>query len=310
MPIGLFAQYKVSKLQLKRVLQIFTVIEMCFLLYGFLVLVLFNPVDYSTDVAFVHLRHLFETTILFMHPVYIGLTCAITFIIALYLSFISTSKWMRVFFLFCAGINIVMIFFLASRAALLGVLLATAFMFFKMGKGKYFLYLFMGFILTSIVVQANFKGYRLSEIYDFGVNFFKAVSDPNNTIGIRYHIYKCALTLIGYEPFMGYGIGDIHNVLNVCLSEYIESPDYNAHNQYLEILLTSGAMGLVLFAGFLRHVFTAFKRQGNILGLTLLLFFTINFITENIYARSRGVFLFSYFVFLLYYGERIVKNEY
>jgi len=85
--------------------------------------------------------------------------------------------------------------------------------------------------------------------------------------------------------------------------------NYNAHNQFVEFLVSNGYFGLLVFVWVL--LFFAFKTK--LKGEALSFFITIVLLSfiESFLCRAKGVFIFSFFMsfFLLMYSDKLIKNE-
>ena len=84
---------------------------------------------------------------------------------------------------------------------------------------------------------------------------------------------------------------------------------YNAHNQFVEFLVSNGFFGLLVFVWGL--LFFALKTK--LKGEALSFFITIVLLSfiESFLCRAKGVFIFSFFIsfFLLMYSDKLIKNE-
>ncbi len=76
------------------------------------------------------------------------------------------------------------------------------------------------------------------------------------------------------------------------LSSAVEEK-YNAHNQFLEIMLDYGLLGLLLFLAMLAYIMILFIRQKQYFALVALLVFIIYMFTESILERQSGIVLFA-----------------
>ena len=102
--------------------------------------------------------------------------------------------------------------------------------------------------------------------------------------------------------FLGVGSGEIQNHLNLCYqligANLALSNDLNAHNEYANIWIGTGILGLSVFIGFLISFWTKVKSW---LPRSILLMFSIVCLTESLLERQQGVFysalLFSLFIF-------------
>jgi O-antigen ligase len=75
----------------------------------------------------------------------------------------------------------------------------------------------------------------------------------------------------------------------------------NAHNQYLEVLLGTGLIGLLIFVSILSFIiYLVFLKRSLLFGLFILIIMMF-FLFESILNRIAGVTFFSLFSFLLLY---------
>ena len=103
------------------------------------------------------------------------------------------------------------------------------------------------------------------------------------------------------QPLFGYGVGDYRHCL---IDQYDEngwesgvSAEYNAHNQYMETILSIGVVGLLLFGAMLVWpLFQAWRRSVNSLWLILLLTFivTFNLLFESMLERQMGLLFIGF----------------
>ena len=77
----------------------------------------------------------------------------------------------------------------------------------------------------------------------------------------------------------------------------------NAHNQYLEVFLGTGLIGLLIFISILTYMIYLFKLKRNLLFGLYISIILIFFLFESILNRIAGVTFFSLFTFLLLYLE-------
>ena len=145
------------------------------------------------------------------------------------------------------------------------------------------------------------------------INHFNGEIKKENWNGLntRLALWSCAIEKIKEAPFLGYGIGDVQSEL---VEKYEEKnfilalkSNYNTHNQYLDILMTSGIFGLILFFVFLSYmVMIAFKSR-NWLLLGFIVLFTISSVTENMLNRNQGVVFIALFISLLCFNRKLTN---
>jgi O-antigen ligase len=121
----------------------------------------------------------------------------------------------------------------------------------------------------------------------------------------RLSIWNAALQPIRHNLFFGVGIGDVKTEL---MNEYRLRGDkdlidnhYNVHNQYLEILLEGGIIGIILFLMIMLLMFYIAILKRNILYILFAIIMSVFFLFETVINRLQGVSFFSLFSFLLIY---------
>jgi O-antigen ligase len=123
----------------------------------------------------------------------------------------------------------------------------------------------------------------------------------------RVTIWKSTFKLIVKNPVLGVGIGDARNELTGeykrAGEEALQASRFNAHNQFLEIALESGIIGLIMFLGICGWmIYLAFLYKNLLLGLFMFMM-SIFFMFETILYRLAGVEFFALFSFLLLHIE-------
>ncbi len=136
-----------------------------------------------------------------------------------------------------------------------------------------------------------------------------------NSMNIRSSIFSCSTEIIAENWVFGVGLDHVQSRLNSCYDNYkneeLSSKDYNTHNQYFDLLLSVGLIGLLSFL--LLLVFPL--GISNIISNTHLLFFKvfigICFLSENILSRQHGVVFFIMIncIFISNYYWRKTNNE-
>ena len=136
------------------------------------------------------------------------------------------------------------------------------------------------------------------------INHFNGeIKDENwNGLNARLAIWTCTLDAIKNNPVVGYGIGDTEKALRKAYEvkgfTFGLRNNFNTHNQYLDILLNAGIIGLLLIVGAWCKVLHLAKINNNQLLFVFLLISMLVMLTENILNRNQGVFFFSFFISL------------
>jgi O-antigen ligase len=173
------------------------------------------------------------------------------------------------------------------------------------------------FTFLFLVISKSNIIERVKTVVDFEQSFPKGdYSKEYKNItpeDIRKGIYYCSWNLAKDSFWYGYGIGDVQNQLDVCYKEEFKTNTYqmfnfNSHNQYLQVLLSSGIFALILFLlSLLIPIYLSLKRN-NYLWFLFTLFMMLCFITENVIDRHDGVIYYSLFNSILMI-KRLKKNE-
>lgn len=161
-------------------------------------------------------------------------------------------------------------------------------------------------LMVSGLYTLEKTGYgRFSSILAF--DFQEISKDRVEAAPARVAIWWGAWEAIKAAPFWGYGIGDAQAALNKRYQELgfdkALQHRHNAHNQFLEVLLQAGLLGLfLLVALFGAYLIPAF-RQADLLALACLSFFLLCLLTESMLERAWGVILFNSLFPLLALGS-------
>jgi O-antigen ligase len=78
---------------------------------------------------------------------------------------------------------------------------------------------------------------------------------------------------------------------------------FNAHNQFLEVLLENGIIGLVLFISIFVSMFYIGISDKNLLYIMFILMIFMFLLFETVLNRLAGVTFFSFFSMLLCYTD-------
>jgi O-antigen ligase len=165
-------------------------------------------------------------------------------------------------------------------------------------------------VLTIIIIMAllfTFLAVKNSRVS----NLISTVSDQKIEDGIRKDprllIWQSAFGVIKDNPILGVGTGDASSKLKeeFALRGYLEGyyDNLNAHNQFLEIWLENGIIGLILFLCILGYIIHLAIKQKNILLGMFIITTIIFFIFETMMNRLAGISFFALFSFLFIYSK-------
>lgn len=259
-----------------------------------------HPSDFSYENYFISTR--FTSP---MHPSYISGYIILSVLISLENLFESGSgKMKRIFWSLITIIFLISIYLASSRAGVLAaIIVLPLYLFYKLWNkfNKWILCITVPALLILLLFIA-----KTNERVNTDLSYI--TSDTVQKFiqqDVRYTIWISAINVIKENPFTGVGTGDASSELKKKFlslgykNGYYE--DMNAHNQFIEIMLENGAIGLTIFIILLGYMtFLAIKDQNILLGLFVLMMI-IFFMFETVLNRVAGVTFFPLFAFLLYY---------
>jgi O-antigen ligase len=148
-------------------------------------------------------------------------------------------------------------------------------------------------LLLMVIPSTRARMQKITEPESYSKN------NETNSVNNRLNIYKCAVQKIKEKPIFGFGINDDKQALYNCYKKelyYLYESKFNTHNQFLSVTMKAGIVGLIVFLFMLIYNFKlAFSLQ-NRLYLSLLVFFIIVMLTENILERQNGVIIFTFII--------------
>ena len=77
---------------------------------------------------------------------------------------------------------------------------------------------------------------------------------------------------------------------------------YNAHNQFLETMLSTGALGLLFLLGMLASYAVYFSKARDRMASAILILFILSMLTESLFERAWAVVLFNVLIPVLAFG--------
>ncbi len=168
----------------------------------------------------------------------------------------------------------------------------------------------------------RFWRYILPVLFTVGILFFVLVPKQNNrfaellemesytqynplsSTSQRTFIYSCTLELLFQHPFFGIGIADVKPLITACYNSKtnaISAHQFNTHNQFFDIWLTSGVLGLFIFLYFIWSLINApVSVREKSLWLAILILFCFTLLFENLLNRQTGLIFTFFMLFLLH----------
>ena len=234
------------------------------------------------------------------HPIYVSIFIMLAIIFSVYLFknklLNKTILIIGIFILFG------LLFFLSRKAVIVSGIISLIYYLFNIINNKK-LKTNILIVITIIFASGIFifpnTTKRFKELFNSKTYFGKP--DKENSTQLRLIIYKCSLNQISQAGFFGFGLGDVQDKLNGCYLQ--KNPAmldghgyYNTHNVYLNFILATGFFGFSFFLFFLYTLYKTAIKSKNRLFVSILIFFTLIFLTENVISRQNGVIIFSFLI--------------
>ena len=195
---------------------------------------------------------------------------------------------------------IFMLFLISSRSALIiaVVVFITTIIYQFKPLHSLLLFVVIGLIFSTIIfTNKNLSSRFLYSEDSVRSSFF----DKIKTHEPRYDIWKFSTQIFKEEKPYFFGIGTFRTQ-ELLVSKYQLMPiekrknwfierNFNTHNQYIDIVLSYGIIGLLIFMIFIKELITFFYK--NIYSLNLVLSLILFLFIENLFHRQLGSFIFA-----------------
>lgn len=276
---------------------------------GCLSLIIYLHYEHISDPEFTFSRTMAIKTI--ANSIYFAMYLSFVLLIGFVLNFKKIIQFNFKSFLLLAGLCWFhyAIYALASRMAILGTI------------GVELMAVFVWkIILDRKIIQAGVMMFLIILVNFFSLNFAqkatkKRIKKLRKQGDVRELIWKGSWMQIAKSPIIGYGAGDTQDML----IEAYKTLDYNhgvkkkqnCHNQYLQILMTAGIIGLLVFLAWLLLSFRSAWLAQNYLFCIFVAIFALNILTESMLERQQGTYFVAFFGSLLLWKneERTRKNQ-
>jgi O-antigen ligase len=254
------------------------------------------------------------TTVLNMNAVYMASYCIIALHIALYFS----KEHNKVLVAIVSASLIIFCILLNSKMMLVCLCLGLIiFAFKKLSRLKALL---ASFIILASIFFIGVGVPKVKERITLEVNSNMSVvkqgtftyDTPFTGTSLRLVFWRFSNEIINENNgwLMGVHTGDFQDLLNEKYKRtgiYIGNPElkdtgylgYGPHNQYIEVLLSLGITGLVVFIMMLIFYLKNAWVTNNYLGLQCICLFLFFFITESVLSVNKGIVVFVFFTLLL-----------
>lgn len=287
----------------------------------FLHIFLFDQL-YDPNIKFWDFRQLIESKIK-VHGTYLSMWTGFAIILLIY-KIKGVISYSKVYFSIFGMLLIIGYFFywqylIGSRMPFIATIIVCFFCLFKNWKQMILAGILMIILSVVLVSKVDRIGERFEKLKNYNFTFPEGKYEDNypniSNEQIRNGIYYCSYETLKKEPLLGYGVGDVEAKLQACYDVTFTNTDtykvinYNSHNQFLNIILSSGIIGLILFLGSVFYFLErAFNRKLGIY-ISFIIFIFCNFCFENILSRHDGVIFFSFFSSILFFQVKQINEK-
>lgn len=168
-------------------------------------------------------------------------------------------------------------------------------------------------ITAVVVISLTYSPQVLERIVTMKESIQNFDGKPNTSTKTRLAVWKESYTLIKDSPIIGYGTGDVMDILTEKYKEKgfhdLAKKHLNSHNQFIQILLGSGFIGLIYFLFLIAYPYLKNLTSSQYLLYTIFTALIIlNFLTESMLETQSGVVFFSFFITIFYSLQSSKEN--
>lgn len=194
---------------------------------------------------------------------------------------------------------VLMVFLLNSRAGVLSlgmftlVLMADIILSVKDTRSKIFILVGLTTITVILVMNPRIKTLAGS-MQDYLSTVEKLELNQAESTALRFSLWTTSLEMIRDKPVLGYGPAKYRHELTNRVTRYNEfasEANLNAHNQFLEALLSQGVMGLMALLGILFVPILFHTRNKSLMFIVLI--FIFNCLFESMFERLWGILFYT-----------------
>jgi O-antigen ligase len=261
---------------------------------------IFNP--HPNDIPWLNYFYSSEFTVN-QHPTYISMYVLLSSIISFEAWFDNnTGIKNKILWLISGVILAVSLFFLSSRAGIIaGMILLPLYFVLKFRESAKSKFAWIWIVVILIVlIPVVLTNQRVDYLY---TKLKNNKTDLARKEDPRLKIWDSSFKIAKENLLFGVGIGDVRTSLAAEYTkigeESMAKEKFNAHNQFIEVLLENGIIGLIIFISILGFMFWLAHSNKNILYAIFLLMIIMFFMFETMLYRLAGVSFFSLFSFLL-----------
>ena len=238
------------------------------------------------------------------HPIYLSINLAVALFFILIDGFRNKITNVLLFLVLLLGL------LLLARKGVVAAFGGLSFLYFILkNKKKQSLLVIGSFgILFALSLTVTDIRSRFLELFDI----HKIVDNKETSSGIRYILWNTSIDLIQESNYLGYGVGDVQTVLSHKLAKegykVLAQDNYNAHNQFLQIGLATGVVGIGLFIFSLLYFVKKCIQRKNSEGIIFILFFLFIFLFESVLERQNGIIMYCFMTCMFIFSSEYDKT--
>ncbi len=172
-------------------------------------------------------------------------------------------------------------------------------------------YLASWILIAGIALQIPTIKHRIHEAQQDSQHIDQNIGLANST-GSRMIAWQNEWILIKQKPLLGYGTGSANAVLQQQLAEngykHLASDGMHTHNQIFHTWLDTGILGVLALLMMLFVFAQNFLQRKHIMGLSLLLLFFLNLLTDDMLEVQAGLVFFVVFFCLFLFQPQAASD--
>jgi O-antigen ligase len=290
-------KYKIQLLQVFSFTCVFTIL---YLYADALSIIRYNKLPLSALFSGAFINHNFSEPVN-LHATYLSIYALLSAAIFLYSFLKETGTTRQTVYVFSILVLLAGLLQLASRSVWISALIIAPCFPFLISKGmkkiRFVAVTGIFAVLTVVLITTN-SSFKLRYVAQFKEDLMQT-SVNNEILEPRMVRWQYVIKLIGQSPLYGYGSGSEKKILNdvyfnnKLYNSYLH--ELNAHNQYLSLLLKTGAWGLLIFLlTLIAGLLLAFRRRDILFLSFMIIICTVSF-SENLLDVNKGIFLYAFF---------------
>jgi O-antigen ligase len=220
-------------------------------------------------------------------------------------------------------LNVIFIFIIGSRVAIVILLVVAILRQFYGPHKKLRLLIATGVVaVASIIVFSSHDNFIKNYFVDSESKSSESYSEKPLGWEFRTIIWECACDVGRAEGTNLFGLGFKktneklvecydRSITNSKTKNWFLSQKFNTHNQFVDLYLSMGFIGFLLFFGIILMLFIRYRKQ--FFPMALLVTLVLFGLSENFFNRQIGAYYFGFVLIILLsnstFSEKIMENE-